>query len=213
MPTLDPRVDAYIAKAAPFAQPILQHLRQLVHKACPEVKETIKWSFIAFDYKGPMITMAAFKQHCVFAFWKDKLLEDPKSYLKERSVNGGEAMGNMGKITAVEDVPADSVIIGFIKQAMKLNEQGVKLPKRKVPKDIELEIPDYFLNAIKKNEKAAAAFAKFPPSHKKEYVQWIEEAKTEETRQKRITTSLEWIAEGKGRNWKYEKPKNSPATS
>lgn len=208
MSTHDPRIDAYIQKAAPFAQPILKHLRELVHKACPEAEETIKWSFAFFDYKGPLCSMAAFKQHCVFGFWKSKLLNDPKGHLSERFVDGGEASGNMCRITSLKDLPPDKVIIDFIKQAKKLNDEGVKLPPKKVaPK--EVIIPDYFTSALKKNKKAAAIFEKFPPSHKREYIEWITEAKTEETRNKRIATSIEWIAEGKGRNWKYQKAKKS----
>lgn len=207
MAKTDPRVDAYIAKSADFAKPILKHLRKLVHEACPDAQETIKWGFASFDYKGPFASMAAFKEHCVFGFWKYKLLKDPKGYLDERSNQGGEAMGNLGRITSMKDLPPDSVIISFIKQAKKLNDEGIKLPPREKKPPKELVVPDYFTSALKKNKKAQGVFDKFPPSHKKDYVEWITEAKTEETRNRRMTTALEWIAEGKGRNWKYERPK------
>ena len=124
MPKIDIRVDAYIEKAQPFAQPILIKLRQLVHKACPNVSETIKWGMPSFDYKGPMFSIAAFKQHCAGGFWKYKLMNDPKGYLQERSNQGGEAMGNMGTITSLKDLPPDSVFIDFVKQHMKLNEDA-----------------------------------------------------------------------------------------
>src|SRR4051812_1257596 len=123
----DPRVDAYIAKAQPFAQPVLNHLRKLVHTTCPQVEETIKWSFACFDYKGIFCSMASFKQHCTFGFWKTALLKDPKGILDSKN----EAMGSLGRITGMQDLPADKIIIDFIKQAMVLNEQGVKLPPRK----------------------------------------------------------------------------------
>ncbi len=203
MPKIDKRVDAYIAKSPEYAKPILKHLRKLVHTACPEVEETIKWGFASFDYKGPFCTMAAFKAHCVFGFWKTALLNDPKGVLSEKK---DEAMGSLGRITSIKDLPSDKVIIGFIKAAKKLNDDGVKLPPRKketAKKD--LIIPDYMIKTLKKDKKAFAAFEAFSPSHKREYVEWITEAKTDETRNKRIATMLEWLAEGKSRNWKYQR--------
>jgi hypothetical protein len=116
----DPRIDAYIAQSADFTKPVLKHLRKLVHQACPDAEETIKWSFASFDYKGPFCSMASFKQHCVFGFWKSKLLMDPGNYLGERFNQGGEAMGNMGRITSLKNLPPDRVILNFIKQAKKL---------------------------------------------------------------------------------------------
>lgn len=207
MPKTDKRVDTYIEKSAAFAKPILKHLRKLVHDACPEAEETIKWGFASFDYKGPFASMAAFKEHCVFGFWKYKLLKDPKGYLDERSNQGGEAMGNLGRITSLKDLPSDKIIIDFIKQAKKLNEEGVKLPPREKKKHPELVVPDYFTKALKKNKMANSHFEKFSPSQKRDYVGWLTEAKSEETRNKRMETAIEWISEGKGRNWKYERPK------
>ena len=197
----DKRVDAYIAKSAPFAQPILNHLRELVHKACPDVEETIKWSFAFFDYKGPLCSMAAFKEHCAFGFWKAALLKDAEK-MKDNQQN---AMGHAGKIKSVADLPADKVILGWIKEAVKINDEGIKLPLRKKTDLKELVIPEYFTKAISKNKKALVAFEKFSPSHKKEYVQWVTEAKAEETRNRRMYKAIEMIAEGKGRNWKYER--------
>jgi uncharacterized protein YdeI (YjbR/CyaY-like superfamily) len=199
----DPRVDAYIAKAAPFSQPILAHLRELVHKACPDCEETIKWGIPSFDYKGPFCSIAAFKAHCIFGFWKTALINDPKGIL---SANKDKAMGSLGRITGIKDLPPDKVIIGFIKSAVKLNDENVKLPtrERKTVKK-ELVIPDWFIKTLKKNKKAYLYFEEFSPSHKREYVEWVTEAKTEETRNKRMATTLEWLAEGKPRNWKYMK--------
>lgn len=205
MGTKDKRVDAYIAKAQPFFQPILKHLRKLVHQGCPEVEETIKWSFASFDYKGPFCSMASFKQHAVFGFWKSKLLKDPKGYLGERFSHGGEAMGNLGRITRLDDLPPDNIIIDFIKQAKTLNDDGIKLPARPKREKKELIIPEYFLAAVKKNKKAFATFEAFSYSHKKEYVEWVTEAKTEETRIRRLETAIDWMAQGRSRNWKYEK--------
>jgi uncharacterized protein YdeI (YjbR/CyaY-like superfamily) len=198
----DKRVDTYIARAQPFAQPILQHVRGLVHKACPEVTETIKWGMPSFDYKGPYFGFASFKQHCTFGFWKAKLLKDPKNYLGERKTSGGEAMGHFGRVTSLKDLPPDKVLLDLLKQAKKLNDDGVKSP-RVVKARKELKTPSYFLDALKKNKKALASFEAFSPSHKREYVEWITEAKTEPTREKRMDQALEWISEGKPRNWKY----------
>ena len=200
MGTKDPRIDGYIAKSADFAKPILNHIRKLVHTACPEVEETMKWSFPHFDYKGMMCSAAAFKQHCSFGFWKGALI------LGKDGNKADEAMVQFGRITAISDLPKDGVLIGYIKEAVRLNETGVKLPAKLKPREKkELVIPDYFIAALEKNKKALTAFENFSYSHKKEYVQWITEAKGEETRKKRLETALEWLAEGKPRHWKYVK--------
>ncbi len=205
MATKDKRVDAYIAKSADFAKPILTHLRELVHKACPEVEETMKWSFPHFDYKGMMCSMASFKQHCAFGFWKASLMKD-KTLVK--NAKSETAMGHLGKITSLKDLPSDKVLIGYIKEAAKLNDEGAKLPQKpKSTEKKELVVPDYFLKVMKKNKKAFQTFDSFSYSNKKEYVEWITEAKTEETRAKRMETAVEWMAEGKPRNWKYMKNK------
>ena len=196
-------LDAYIAKSADFAKPILNHIRELVHKTCPEVEEKMKWSFPHFDHKGEMMcSMAAFKQHAVFGFWKAALMKDPVLIENARSET---AMGHLGRLTSVKDLPSDKKMIAWIKEAMKLNEQGIKVAKPKPAEKKELVVPDYFVKALNKNKKAKQVFDNFAYSHRKEYLQWITEAKTEETRNKRMATALEWIAEGKGRNWKYER--------
>ena len=203
MPKTEPKIDAYIAKAQPFAKPILIHIRELVHKACPDVEEKIKWSFPHFDYHGEMMmSMAAFKNHAVFGFWKAALMKDRKLLEMAQSE---AAMGHSGKLTSVKDLPPDKKLLGYIKEAMKLNDEGIKLPSREKKPVEELPVPAYLKTAFKKNKKAQTAFDNFPPSHRKEYILWFEEAKTEETRNKRLTQGLEWIAEGKSRNWKYMK--------
>jgi uncharacterized protein YdeI (YjbR/CyaY-like superfamily) len=201
----DKRVDAYIEKSGAFAQPILRHLRALVHEANPDVEETIKWGFASFDYKGAYCSMASFKQHVAFGFWKPDLINDPDGYLLKRSNQGGEAMGNLGRITKMEDLPPDDILKDFIRQAKKLNDDGIKMPARPKPAKTELIIPDYFTTALQSNKKATEVFEKFSYSAKKEYVAWICEAKTEKTRLERLNTAIEWISEGKIRNWKYIK--------
>lgn len=203
----DKRVDEYIQKAQSFAKPILKHLRKLVHEGCPEVEETIKWGMPSFDYKGPFCSMASFKQHCVFGFWKAKLIEDKQNYLGAGVSEGGEAMGNLGRLTKPGDLPPDDVMIGFIKQAKKLNDEGVKLPSKTAKEKKELVIPAYLTEILNKNKKAKETFDNFSYSHKKEYVEWITEAKTEATREKRMNTTIEWLTEGKAKNWKYERKK------
>ena len=199
----DKAIDAYIAKSADFARPILNHIRKLVHEACPEVEEKMKWSFPHFDYKGEMMChMAAFKQHAAFGFWKAALMKDP---VLMQEAKAETAMGHLGRITTLSDLPSDKKLIAWIKEAMALNDKGIKLPGKSTKQQKDLVIPDYFLKAIKKNKKAWEVFNGFAYSHKKEYLQWVTEAKTEETRLRRLATAIEWIAEGKGRNWKYEK--------
>jgi len=198
MPNKDPRVDAYIEKSADFAKPILNHLRKLIHKASPKISETVKWSMPAFEYKGLVCGIAAFKQHCVLGFWKEKLL-DSDAFPAQKN-----AMGSVGRITSKKDLPPDDVIIKLVQQAIELNENGVKVPKKAAAPKKELVVPDYLTAALKKNKTAQKTFENFPYSCKKEYVEWITEAKTEPTREKRIATTIEWLAEGKRRNWKYE---------
>src|SRR4029078_11034911 len=202
MGTKDKRVDEYIAKSAPFAKPVLTHLRQLVHTACPDVQETIKWGFPHFDYKGMLCSMASFKQHCAFGFWKTALMKDAREMIGKNEY----AMGRLEKITSLEDLPPDNKLTSWIDEAVKLNDDNVKLPERKkTGSKKEMEIPDGFQKALNKNKKAASAFNNFSPSHRYEYLEWINGAKTEATKNKRITTGIEWIAEEKQRNWKYMK--------
>jgi hypothetical protein len=197
MGTRNPSVDAYIAKAADFAQPILRHLRELVHEACPDVEEVIKWSFPNFTYKGMYCNMASFKEHCSFGFWKSSLLPGPADR------NG---MGHFGRITSMKDLPPKREILALLKEAKRLNDEGVSKPKPRATKEKkELVVPDYFLAAVKKNRKSLATFEGFSYSHKKEYVEWVSEAKTDETRGRRLAQTVEWLAEGKSRNWKYER--------
>ncbi len=199
----DARIDSYISKSAVFAKPILIHLRELVHLTCPEVEEKIKWGFPHFDYKGMMCSMASFKKHCAFGFWKASLMKDKTLIANAESES---AMGHYGKITSLKDLPSDKKIIAHINEAMMLNEKGVKLPAKKVKAvNKETLVPDYFLKQLKKNKKAFTTFEKFSPSHKREYIEWITEAKTDETKNRRMQTAIEWLVEGKSRNWKYIK--------
>ncbi len=200
MPVTDPRIDAYIERSADFAKPILEHIRKLVHKACPDVEEKIKWSMPHFDHKGPLCHMASFKQHCAFGFWKQPLL-DQAAFPAEKT-----AMGGFGRITSKKDLPPDKVLIGLIHQAMQLNEKGIKIAAKK-PAAVrsDLVVPEILAQALKKNPKASETFENFSYSRRKDYVEWITSAKTDATREKRLATAIEWLSEGKSRNWKYEK--------
>jgi uncharacterized protein YdeI (YjbR/CyaY-like superfamily) len=193
----DPRIDAYIERAAPFAQPILAQVRERVHDACPDVEETIKWGMPTFVHAGGILCgMAAFKQHASFGFWKHALVVgegEPR-----------EGMGSYGKMTSVKDLPPKKTLLAHIRKAMKLNEDGVKPQARKAAPKPPPETPEDLAAALKKNRAAQATFDAFPPSCKREYIEWIVEAKREETRAKRLAQAVEWMAEGKRRNWKYE---------
>jgi uncharacterized protein YdeI (YjbR/CyaY-like superfamily) len=205
--TFDPRIDAYIAKSKPFAQPILIHIRELVHKACPGVEETIKWSRPFFEYKGAILgNMSAFKEHCSFGFWGQEIGE----VLHEAKVLEPGAMGSLGRITSLEDLPPKKQLLDLLRQAVSFIDTGNytspiaarhKVVKAPAPAP---EAPPEFAKALKANKKAQATFAAFSPSCKKEYVEWIADAKRPETRDKRIATAVEWISEGKQRNWKYQ---------
>jgi len=197
----DPRVDAYIARSAGFARPILVHLRTLVHAACPEVEETLKWSSPHFMYKGMLCGMAAFKEHCAFGFWKEKLLRDR---LEGLAVADRSAMGQFGRIAAISDLPDERTLLSLVREAVALNDRGIKAPARsRLKGNRRLKVPDYFAGALRRNRKALATFEQFSATNKREYVDWVVEAKGEETRQRRLDTAITWMAEGKIRNWKY----------
>jgi uncharacterized protein YdeI (YjbR/CyaY-like superfamily) len=190
MPKKDPRVDAYIEKAGDFTKPMLNRFRKLVHKACPEVEEDIKWSSPFFMYKGMFAAMMGFKEHCAFIF--------PGS----GELILGKEEERFRRLTSAADLPADSVLLGYIRKAVDLKDAGIKRPRPKAKK--ELVVPDYFLAAVKKNKKALAAFEAFSPSHKREYVEWVAQAKQEETRARRLKSAIEMMSKGKSRNWKYQ---------
>jgi uncharacterized protein YdeI (YjbR/CyaY-like superfamily) len=196
MPTTDPRVDAYIAKSADFAKSILNHLRGIVHEACPDVVETFKWSNPSFDHRGVMCSMGAFKEHCTFGFWKGELLGLTR-------VEGTQ--GHFGRITSITDLPSRAALVKLVKRAAKLNEEGIKEKRSRPAARPEAAVPDDLLRALKKNKKALTAFEAFPPSHRREYIQWITDAQREETRQRRLDVAIAQIAEGKPQNWKYMK--------
>jgi uncharacterized protein YdeI (YjbR/CyaY-like superfamily) len=203
----NPRVDMYIAKSKPFAQPVLEHLRELIHKSCPRVEETIKWSMPFFEYGGVILgNMAAFKEHCSFGFWGKEI----GAVLTEAGIVQRGGMGTLGRITSIKDLPSDKQMLSLIRQAAGFIDRGeytspmaargkvVKPPKPAT------ETPEELTAALKKNKKASAVFAAFSPSCKREYTDWIADAKRPETREKRVATAVEWIAEGKQRNWKYQ---------
>jgi len=200
----NPKVDAYIAKAQPFAQPILSHIRELVHKACPEVEEAIKWSMPFFVLRGVILGhMAAFKQHCAIGLWGPEM----NAILNEAGLHSENGMGSLGKITSLKDLPADKKMLGYYRQAAELIVSGQRTKSlertAKSPKPA-LEVPAELTAALKKNKAAAKVFAGFSPSCQREYSAWITEAKRLETKEKRIAQAVEWIAEGKQRNWKYQ---------
>lgn len=194
MAKTDPRVDAYIDGAAEFAQPILAHLRAVVHRACPEVEETIKWGMPTFMYHGMLCGMAAFKQHVSFGFWKHSLVMGTGV--------ARDGMGSFGKVAKSSELPAKSVLSGYIKKAMELNESGVKIARttRKRP---ALPTPEDLTAALNKNRKALATFQAFSPTNQRDYIEWLIEAKRPDTRNKRLAQAIEWLAQGKPRNWKY----------
>ncbi len=199
MPKRDLRVDGYIQKSAPFAKPILKHLRDVVHAGCPAAEETIKWGMPFFMYEGILASMASFKEHCAFGLWKGSLVLGPREK---------NAMGNFGRIRSLSDLPPKKVLVGYVRKAAELNEKRVKHPTRSrdaKTKTKPLSVPTYMKSALAKNRKAAANFDAFPPSGKREYVQWVTAAKGEDTRRRRLAAAIEWMTDGKPRNWKYMK--------
>lgn len=192
-------VDAYIAKAAPFARPILRKLRVLFHRGCPPTVEKIKWGFPCFEHRGLLGGFAAFKQHVDFGFWKGKLLKDRSGYFAKRKTDSVLGM----KLRHFTELPPDRVLLDWIRQAAALNEKGVKLPRQSKKARRVLSIPADLRAALSKNKKAFASFEGFSFTNRKEYVEWLCEAKREETRARRLETAIAWMEKGKPRNWKY----------
>lgn len=198
----DSKVDAYIQNAQPFAQPVLEYIRETVHEFCPGATEAMKWSFPHFIYKGKnLCSMAAFKQHCAFGFWLESEMKTMKELTQGREKN---SMFTLGKITKIEDLPSKAQLKNCILEAMELTDMGATI-KKSSPNPTEVEVPDYFADALQHNGKAKEFFESASPSFRKEYIMWLTEAKTEATRNKRMAQAVEWISEGKGRNWKYVK--------
>ena len=200
----NPKVDAYIAKSQPFAQPILSHIRELAHKACPDVEETLKWSMPFFELGGVVLGhMAAFKQHCAVGFWGPEM----HAILSEDGLLSENGMGSLGKVTSLKDLPSDKKLLNYYRQAAGLVASGQRtksIARIKKPPKPAPEVPVELSAALKKNKAAAKMFAGLSASCQREYVDWIVEAKRPETKQKRVAQSVEWIAEGKQRNWKYQ---------
>lgn len=202
MEKYSPKIDAYIEKSQDFAKPILHYIRETVHEFCPDAEETMKWSFPHFIYKGKnLCAMASFKQHCTFGFWLEKEMKTMQEITQDIEK---KSMFSLGKITQVGDLPSRPQLKKAITEAMELTDMGVTM-KKAAPSKTEMEIPDYFQNALNAQPKAKDFFEKASPSFRKEYIAWVSEAKTEATRNKRLEQSLEWIAEGKSRNWKCQK--------
>ena len=200
----DPRVDTYIAKAADFAKPLLTYFRGIVHEACPDAEETIKWSTPSFQCAGSALcSMAAFKQHCSFGFWRANLLT------LNRKPLGVGVDGQLSHVTSKKDLPPRAVLLALVRQAVKLNTEGVKtsvMPGTRSRGPAKpVTVPADFKRALAANKDARDTFDSLSPSHRREYVEWITEAKQEATRARRLATSVEWLAEGKPRNWKYMK--------
>lgn len=203
MPQLNKKVDTYVAKSADFAKEILEYLRDIIHETCPDVDEDIKWGTPHYSYKGDhLCMMAGFKNHCSFSLYKAEFMKDKE--IKD-SVKAGKKFGYMDKLKSVSDLPTKKVLVSLIKGAMILNEQGIKKEKPKSDKPKVFEVPDYFEKLLTANKKAKEIFYSKSDSFRKEYIVWISDAKTDETRQKRMDEALEWIAEGKSRFWKFKK--------
>ena len=196
-----PSVDAYLRKAPAFAQPIIEHLREVVHAACPEVEECIKWNCPFFVYRGPVCAVAAFKAHCRIGFWKaDVLRKGPAA---------AAALASLERVTQVSEFPSRAALTALVQGAVKLNEDGVLAEWQKAQQErrknpVPVKPPPALAAALKKNARARKTWDAFTPSHRRDYVVWIAAAKTDETRDRRVQQTVEWLAEGKTRHWKYQ---------
>jgi len=194
----NPRVDSYIDKAADFAKPILTHFRETVHAVCPDVVEEMKWQFPHFTYKGMLCSMAAFKEHAAVGFWKASLVLGDE-------VKSGDGMGHLGRITTLSDLPPTNELTAYLRKAVALNDEGIREARAPRKPARPVGVPADLSSALKKNKKAQVTFDSFSPSHRREYIEWITDAKTDETRARRLKTAIGQMAAGKSQNWKYEK--------
>jgi len=198
----DPKIDLYIDNAQEFAQPILIYMRELIHEACPQVVESVKLGMPAFDYKGPLIVMGSFKKHMAINFWKAQLMADTENVF----VNSGESMGTFGKVSSLQQLPSREVLLAYLYEAIELNENGIKVEKtKKLEKPKDLPIPEDFLKALNDSPKAMSNLQAMSPSHRREYINWILDAKREATRISRIEKAVQQLLENKSRDWKYVK--------
>lgn len=200
MGTRDKRIDACIDEAEPFARPVLRKIRTLIHEGCPDIEETIKWGAPSFGYKGMLGGMASLSKHVSYGFWKARIMQDPEGILK--SAPG--ASNFSFKASSIKDLPPDKTLLAYVKEARRINDEGLKAPAKKRKPKKTIEVPDYFQKALNKNKTAKATFESFPYSRRRDYVEWLTSAKREATRDKRMATAVEWLAEGKSRNRKYE---------
>lgn len=196
----DKRINAYIDKAEPFARPILTKIRSVFHEGCPEIEEDIKWGAPSFQYKGMLGGMASFNKHVSYGFWKAQLMADPEGILETAPGKGSFSF----KASRITDLPTEKILVAYVKEARRVNDAGLKAPTKKRKLDQSIAVPDYFQEALNENKKACATFDGFPYSKRRDYVEWLTDAKREATRVKRTATAIEWLAEGKSRNWKYE---------
>lgn len=202
MGTRTAAIDRYIATAPAYARPILEKIREGFHAGCPEIEERIKWGHASFEYKGMLGGMAVFKKHVTFGFWKSRLMED----FDKLFARGPKSSPMGARVESLADLPSKKVFVAYVREAKRLNDEGLKEPMRARPKpQAAVVVPPDLAAALKKNAKARTVFEGFSPSQKREYVEWITEAKRDETRSKRLATTVEWLQEGKRRNWKYER--------
>jgi hypothetical protein len=200
-----PEVDAYVAEAPDFARPILRKLRTLFHRGCPRLTETIKWGAPFFEHEGLVGSMAAFKRHVALGFWRGAELADPAGLL----AGVGNTQMSMIKVGSLADLPQDDVLVAYVAEAAALNEQRSATPRarhgRATAPRPPPAVPADLAAALGENRRAAATFEAFAPSGRREYVEWIEEAKRRDTRERRIAQAVAWMSEGKSRTWKYRK--------
>ena len=200
----NPAVDAYIAKSPDFAKPILAHVRKLMHKGCPRIEESIKWGVPAFEREGIVAMMAAFRKHVAFGFWSERLIREKLGADADRMFPKDAKPGMGGRrYLARAELPADAVILRAVRAAVALNEAGER-PKRALKRRPPPKAPPYLVAALKKNAKARATYARFTPAQRREYVDWLKEAKQAATRERRLARTIEWLAAGRQRNWKYQ---------
>jgi uncharacterized protein YdeI (YjbR/CyaY-like superfamily) len=203
MAQLNKKVTEYISNSGDFAQEIMEHLRQIIHESCPDAEEDIKWGTPHYSYKGDhLCMMAGFKNHCSFSLYKAEFMKDNEIIL---SVKAGKKFGYMDKLKSISDLPSKKILISLIKEAMTINEKGIKKEKPVSDKPKVIETPDYLTQKLSTDPKAKEIFENKSNSFRKEYIVWISDAKTDETRQKRLDEAMEWIAEGKSRFWKSKK--------
>lgn len=189
-------ITAYIEKATPEFKEVMIALRSVLNNPNFDIKEDWKWGAPNFNNEGMICWLAHFRNHVGMNFFKGTLIKDKYNLFTHYREEKGNRQLKFSDINQI--IPEQ--IEYYIEEAIKLNQENIKVVKKEIDTSLPLDLETELNN----NPKAKMFFESLAPSYKRDYIEWIEEAKREATRTKRLATTMEWLSEGKKKNWKYE---------